>query len=139
MTDALRTHGAELGLQVENPTEVTLSSSPNEIRDYLRVRMARADPPEAIICPGEVLALAVMSTLHDAGYVVGREVDVIAKQTSGVFDLIRPRIDTIYEDLRAAGAAMGTLLLRRIAGEPAGALHNLQPPEARFRSEEDAA
>jgi LacI family transcriptional regulator len=63
-------------------------------------------------------------------------VDVIAKQTSAVFDLVRPRIDTIYEDLRAAGAAMGSLLLRRIGGEPAATLHVLQAPEARFRSED---
>lgn len=139
MMDALRRRGAELGLSVECPAQVTLSSSPADIRAFIRHRMSQALPPDGIICPGEVLALAVMSTLQDDGHAIGSDADVIAKQTSAVFDLVRPRIDTIYEDLRAAGAAMGSLLLRRIAGEPASLLHHLQAPEPRFRSEDRAA
>jgi LacI family transcriptional regulator len=133
MTDALCQHGAALGMAVESPARVTLSSSPEDIRAFLLDRMSRPEPPDGIICPGEVLALATLSTLEDARIAIGGEVDVIGKQTSAVFDLVRPRIDTIYEDLRGAGAAMGALLLRRIAGEPAAELHVLQAPEPRFR------
>jgi LacI family transcriptional regulator len=139
MMDALRRRGAELGLSVESPARVTLSSSPAEIGAFVADRMSRPAPPDGIICPGEVLALAVMSTLQDSGRTLGRDVDIVAKQTSAVFDLVRPRIDTIYEDLRAAGATMGRLLLRRIAGEAAADLHHLQAPEPRFRSDEALA
>lgn len=133
MMDALRRRGAELGMAVESPERVSLSSSPADIRAFVAQRMSQPHPPDGFICPGEVLALAVMSTLQDQHLEIGGGVDVIAKQTSEVFELVRPRIDTIYEDLRAAGATMGKLLLRRIAGEPAAGLRVLQAPEPRFR------
>ena len=133
MMDALRRRGAELGIAVESPERVSLSSSPADIRAFVAQRMRQPDPPDGFICPGEVLALAVMSTLQDQRREIGGEVDIVAKQTSDVFDLVRPGIDTIYEDLRAAGATLGGLLLRRIAGEPVAGLHVLQAPEPRFR------
>jgi LacI family transcriptional regulator len=49
---------------------------------------------------------------------LGSDIHLVAKQTSGLFDQIRPRVETIYEDLAAAGATMGRLLLRRIAEQP---------------------
>lgn len=139
MMDALRRRGAELGVAIESPERVSLSSSPTDIRSFVTQRMARPNPPDGFICPGEVLALAVMSTLQDQGKQIGHDIDIVAKQTSDVFELVRPRIDTIYEDLRSAGATMGKLLLRRIAGEPISGLHVLQKPEPRFRVGADAA
>ncbi|MBC2835944.1 LacI family transcriptional regulator [Paragemmobacter straminiformis] len=88
---------------------------------------------DGLICPGEVSAMAVLAGLHDRGVRIGTDVDVIAKQTSETFGLYRPRIDTIYEDIRAAGEAMGHLLLRRIAGEPPEGLTALLAPTVNFR------
>ena len=51
------------------------------------------------------------------------DVDVVAKQTSEIFSLVRPKVDAIYEDTALAGLQMGQLLIRRIAGE---APENLQ-------------
>ena len=65
---------------------------------------------------------------------IGAGVDVLAKQASQTFDLYRPRIDTIYEDIRGAGQMLGQLLLRRIAGEPAESLQVLLAPEPNFRT-----
>ena len=76
--------------------------------------------------------MAVLAGLQDLGSAIGTEVDVIAKQTSQTFDLYRPRIDTITEDIRAAGETLGQLLLRRIAGEVPEALQVLQSPVANF-------
>lgn len=77
--------------------------------------------------------MAVLAGLQDSGLVIGAAVDVIAKQTSGTFDLYRPRIDTVYEDIRAAGEVMGGLLLRRIAGEAPERLTELMAPKVNFR------
>ena len=47
--------------------------------------------------------------------------------TSGLFDRIRPRVETIYEDLSEAGAMMGRLLLKRISGtKPVAELQKVQ-------------
>lgn len=112
--------------------ELTLSTNPALVQEGA-ANLAKDAKVDGFICPGEVSAMAVMAGLQDKGLKIGLDVDVIAKQTSGTFDLYRPRIDTIYEDIRAAGEAMGHLLLRRIAGEPPEALSALLSPTVNFR------
>jgi len=59
-----------------------------------------------------------MAASYDRGLELGRDVRLVAKQTSGIFDQIRPLTETIYEDLSEAGALMARLLLRRISEQP---------------------
>jgi LacI family transcriptional regulator len=56
----------------------------------------------------------------------------VAKRASPIFDKIRPRIDTVHEDLRATGRAMAEMLLRRMHGEPPGQLNRLFRPDPSF-------
>ena len=63
----------------------------------------------------------------------GLDIDVVAKRASALFDLFRPRIDTMVEDLRLAGRAMGETLLRSMAGEDPRRLQILHQPEVEFR------
>jgi hypothetical protein len=46
------------------------------------------DRPDGIVCVGEVMALAASAAIHDAGLKPGRDVGVVIKQASPVFDLI---------------------------------------------------
>lgn len=135
MTEAAVRAGTRLGLTVTYPQSVTLSSRANEIHDLVVRQIRSGCAPDAYLCPGEVPALAVIAAIEDCGLSVTDDIAVVAKQTSSVFDLIRPRIDTIHEDLHAAGASLGRLLLRRIAGEPAERLQDLHAPQERFRPE----
>lgn len=107
----------EAGVDYEIPVEIDLDSSADEIYAWIHDRLAKPAPPDGYICAGEVSALTTIAALLDNGWRIGEDVDIIAKQTSRLFDHIRPRIETVYEDIRAAGAAMGELLLKRIAGE----------------------
>jgi LacI family transcriptional regulator len=77
---------------------------------------------------GEVSALATLAALTDAGLVYGRDADIVAKRGSPVFDLMRPRVDAVFEDIRATGHDMGKILLRRLAGEPADQLQIIRTP-----------
>lgn len=135
MTEGFRAACAAEGVAALIPEGATLSTPPEALNQLITALMANPDAPDGVICPGEVAAMAVMAALHDSGFAVGGRVDVIAKQTSPVFDQYRPRIDTIYEDIRAAGTTLGGLLLRALAGEPAGALQVLLSPRASFRLE----
>ena len=126
----LRTCGVA-GVQAVLDPAITLATLPPRIQTA--AARLRTDGVDGFICPGEVLAMAVLAGLQDLGSAIGTEVDVIAKQTSQTFDLYRPRIDTITEDIRAAGETLGQLLLRRIAGEAPEALQVLQSPVANFR------
>lgn len=118
----------EAGVEYEIPTAITLDSPAGEIRAYVAERAGADDAPDAYVCSGEVSALATISALAGRGLALGREYDMVAKQTSRLLTDIEPEVETIYEDLAAAGERMGQLLLRRIAGEDAEALQILQPP-----------
>lgn len=125
---------AAAGIEPVIPTTVTQSSPPQDLYRFVTSALSQQDPVDAYLCPGEVAAMAVLAALQDAHVPVGLRVDVIAKQTSHVFDQYRPRIDTIYEDLRAAGETLGQLLLRRIAGDEVADLQVLHAPTANFRT-----
>jgi LacI family transcriptional regulator len=109
---------------------VTLDSDRDEIARALSVRLQQGDRPDGFVSVGEVSALLTIAALTDAGLTPGVEADIIAKRASPIFDNIRPRIDTVYEDLRATGRAMAEILLRRIDGEPPEGLHVLFGPES---------
>lgn len=106
----------EEGVAFEIATGVTLDSKSEAVRAVVFEAMAGSDRPDGFICGGEVSALSVISAAYDHGLAIGRDVRLVAKQTSGLFDEIRPKIETIYEDLSEAGNILGKLLLRRIAG-----------------------
>lgn len=120
---AVREHG--VGFEI--PKDIGLDSPADEIRRHV-ARRAADDAPDGYVCCGEVSALAVMAGLSDRGRRIGEDVDVIAKQTSRLFSQIRPRIDTIYEDIAEAGETMGRLLLKRIGGAAVEDLQVVQQP-----------
>ena len=117
----------ESGVKYEILDTVTLGSTPDSIEAAIKQRFARSDRPDGLILPGETSGLASLAAIQDLGLVLGKDVHVVVKQTSGVFDFVRPRVPSLYEDLTAAGEMLANLLLQRIAGEPSENLQFLQP------------
>ncbi|MGP1358428.1 LacI family transcriptional regulator [Roseicyclus sp.] len=107
---------------------INLDSDRSHIAAALADLLRGRDAPDGFVCVGEVTALVTMAALTDAGLVPGIDADIVAKRASPIFDNIRPRIDTVFEDLRATGRAMAEMLLRRIAGEPPDRLNVLFKP-----------
>lgn len=119
----------EAGVDHEIVSGVTLDSPAASIAQALRDSRASANPPDGYVCVGEVTALVTLSALSDSGAVLGRDADIFAKRASPIFDNIRPRIDTVFEDLRKTGSVMATMLLRRMQGEPPEELTHLLLPD----------
>ena len=124
----------EAGVRFDIPEDITLNATPAELAAYLTRWMAKPEHPDGFVCVGEVVALATLAAIQDSGRTLGQDVNLVAKHASPVFDLLRPRIETLTEDVRATGEAIGALLLRRIAGEPAEALHHIQSPIGSFEA-----
>ena len=118
----------QAGIDLVIPDEVTLDTQPEEIARVLTRRLRTTDRPDGIVCVGEVMALAETAAVHDAGLLPGRDVDLVIKQASPVFDLMRPRYQSVFEDVMETGLAIGDLLMRRIAGEPADTLQRVIRP-----------
>ncbi|WP_425090656.1 LacI family transcriptional regulator [Tropicimonas sp. S265A] len=123
----------EAGLEFTLPSGVDLDSSPDEIAETTRITLAGPDRPDGFICVGEVSALATLAALSDAGIAIGEAADVVAKRASPIFSQLRPRIETVFEDLRHTGFEAGELLLKRIDGADPLGLQVLHAPQARFR------
>ncbi|PZU24615.1 MAG: LacI family transcriptional regulator [Shinella sp.] len=126
------------GVVYEIVDAVTLDSPSDEIRRFFSNRFAAPDCPDGVVCGGEVSALAVMAAASDLGLLQAGTVKIVTKQTSGLFDEVRPRIGSLYEDLSDAGRLMGEFLLRRIAGEPVENLQHIQHVQARPSLSEEA-
>jgi LacI family transcriptional regulator len=122
----------ETGVTYEFETRVTLDDSAEDIRQATVARIAEGKMPDAYVCPGDAVALAVIAGISDAGRVVGKDADLVTKQMSGIFSLVRPKVDVISEDIALAGQQMGELILRRIRGEKPEALQILQIPKIPF-------
>ncbi|MBX5161884.1 MULTISPECIES: LacI family transcriptional regulator [unclassified Rhizobium] len=122
----------EAGIAYEIPEAVDLDTPADVLRDFICSRAVAADAPEGFICPGEVSALAVISGMSDAGRTLAVDYDIVAKETSRLLTQLQPKVDTIHEDLTAAGEDLGRMLLQRINNSDAQDLHLLLPPQINF-------
>ena len=62
----------EAGIAYEIAEEINLDSSAGVVRDHFRRRLQKPEPPDGLVCPGEVSALAAITGLTEAGETLGR-------------------------------------------------------------------
>ena len=130
MSDTLQQRIAAALARIRNPRLGADVLTAEMVRDVATT--AEGNVPDAFVCPGDAVALAVIAGISDAGLVIGKDADLVTKQMSGIFSLVRPKVDVISEDISLAGQQMGELVLRRIKGEKPEALQILQLPEIPF-------
>ena len=112
----------------------TDATTPAELRQIGRDLANDPDRPDGIMCDSEMRAICLISGLTDGGLRVPADMRFVCKQTSNVLPALFPSIDTIAEDVFAAGGELTRLLLRRIAGEPADQLQTLGEPTPYWKS-----
>jgi LacI family transcriptional regulator len=94
----------------------------------------RRDRPDGIIFASEITALPLIRGLQDGELALGRDIHVVYKQTSDILPTLFPEVDSVEEDIHAAGMELTRLLMRRIAGEPPETLQTLGEPILHWRS-----
>lgn len=128
-----RKHAARAGIETR-VLEGTVKLTPAEMR---RVGLdLAADPkrPDGIISDSEMRTIALVGGLTEGGVTLGREIQLIYKQTSGILPTLFPHVDSIREDVFAAGGELTRLLLQRITGTPVEQLQTLAEPQPHWRS-----
>ncbi|WP_297105590.1 LacI family transcriptional regulator [uncultured Devosia sp.] len=114
--------------------ESTRGLTPAELRG-IGVELAHsADRPDGLICDSETRTIALLGGFMESGLVVGRDLHLVYKQTSGILPTMFPRLDSIREDIVAAGVELTRLLRLRIEGAPAEELQTLSEPQPQWRS-----
>lgn len=132
MTGGFARGVAAAGVAHELTIGVDLNSEAHALHAYFCDRFKHVQPPDGIICAGETAAMAVAAAAADSGLEIGKDLDLVAKRTSDLFDLFRPRVDTIFEDIREAGFQIADLLLARINGAPIPGLQRVHAPALDF-------
>lgn len=123
---------AEAGLAFEADL---LRSSGLSAGDGRRIVLALAERgqaeqrPTAFICANEFSALGVLSAFAELGWQAGREAVVVATDDSNISAFFVPPISTYFASLHHAGRQLGSLLLRRLGGEPVERLQRLECAE----------
>ncbi|MEM1363609.1 MAG: LacI family transcriptional regulator [Pseudomonadota bacterium] len=121
------------GIDYVIPDFVTLDSDPRGISRAVFELNASENAPDGYMCVGEVSAMATLAALSDSGTTLD-DISIMAKRASPVFDLYRPRIASLFEDLQEVGRLLGELLLARINGADPAELGRLQQPIGSFES-----
>ena len=107
---ALKRHGACAG----NVVEVDLEGSRVDVQ--VRGLMACDDPPTALFCSTDMLALSTIRTLRGLGYRVPEDVSVAGFDGIAVGEWFEPDIATVVQPAEEIGRIAFEHLLRRIAG-----------------------
>jgi LacI family transcriptional regulator len=108
--------------------------SPADTR-LLGIEMAQSPRrPDGLVCDSEMRTIALVGGLQEGGVEFNRDMHIVYKQTSGILPTLFPRLDSIREDVLAAGGELTRLLLQRIDGVPPEQLQTLAEPVPQWRA-----
>lgn len=93
-----------------------------------------ADPPTAIVCGLDLLAIGVMRGIAETGRVPGRDIGVIGADNHPIGRYVQPALTTFSAEAHRAGKRMAEMLLERLAGKPARELQEIWAPELIVRA-----
>lgn len=133
IVDAYRAAGDKAGVKTRI-LDGTAKRPPAELRRIGAELAADKNRPDGMICDSEMRTIALVGGLGEGGVTLGRDMHLVYKQTSGILPTLFPALDSIREDVFAAGGELTRLLLERIAGNPAEELQTLAEPQPHWRS-----
>lgn len=107
---------------------VTVDDTLDTIQAYIYGVMRSADRPDGIICGSGGAAIAATAGIEQAGYRIGRDVQLVSKQHTNILKRFREEIEVMDEDIRLAGRDLATCVIRSIEGVAAEDLQFLSFP-----------
>jgi len=126
-------NGYERALRDFGVTEVpmgriTTESSLGDIRAYAEAMMRSGNAPDGIISLSGSSTIALVAGIESAGKELGRDVDLVSKQSAEFLNWIRPEIYTVNEDVRHAGRELAKAVIARIDGIAPELLQSISKP-----------
>jgi LacI family transcriptional regulator len=121
---------AETGAAEIPLTHANIDQPIEAIRAAVRALMERSPRPDGFVCSSASGALALVAGVEDAGLRVGRDVDVVSKQSADILHLFRREILVVNEDFRKAGAELARIVLALIDGANPASLQTLHVPDS---------
>ena len=126
--------GFEAGLRAFGLREfwlgnIDIDTELGEIIERGRTLSREEAKPDGIICSAASAALAIGAGLTESGLRIGRDVDLVTKESSQLLSLLRPEIIYINENFRTAGHSLARSVMAWIDGADPADFQFLVRPE----------
>jgi LacI family transcriptional regulator len=119
---AVRAHGLET-VPIDG---VTVDDNIERVESFFWKLMSTEDRPDGLVAGSASSGIGVCVGAERAGLAVGRDLDVVSKQSSFAYlHWLRPELHVIGEDFREAGRDLARSVLGLIAGEPVSRFQRL--------------
>ncbi|TPN79400.1 LacI family DNA-binding transcriptional regulator [Mesorhizobium sp. CU2] len=119
---------SEVGASEVPFNTVSIDQSIEQIRTRTAQLMQRKDRPDGFVSSAAAATLAIVAGIEDAGLKLGRDVDVVSKQSSELLHLFRRELLVVNENFRLAGFELARAVMGWIAGQEPGSLQSLSKP-----------
>lgn len=93
-----------------------------------RILLSLPNPPRAILCSNDLMALGVIRVARERGLRVPEDLAVMGVDDIAFAELANPALSTVRLRVDALGRACGELLLERLSGRWSGAARNMVLP-----------
>lgn len=110
-------------------SDIDVEASLGHIRSRTEEIMSGPNRPDGIVCCSGSAAIALVAGIEAAGLKIGKDVDLVSKQSSDILQWFRPEIIVFNEDVRHAGRELARAVLRRIDGADPRELQSLSYPD----------
>jgi DNA-binding LacI/PurR family transcriptional regulator len=90
-------------------------NSEDEAYEAALVLLRREDPPTAVLCNSDVLAVGVLHAAEELGLDVPGDLSVVGFDDSPLARRVRPMLTTVRQDVEAKGKAATSVLLEGMA------------------------
>ena len=107
---------------------LSIDQSIDAIRSRTAQMMRRPGRPDGLVSSASLATLALVAGIEDAGLEIGRDVDIVTKQSSDLMHLFRPQLLVVNENFRLAGSELARAVLALINGAAPGSLQSLAAP-----------
>ncbi len=124
---------AKAGVVGDVAKESNQLGEPDDTRAFGRQLGNAMNRVDGIICNNELTALALIGGLQESGKQLGKDYDLVCKQTTDILPLLYPHLDTVAEDLYSTGKELADLLIQSIDGASATELQTLHEPIPKWR------
>lgn len=108
--------------------DVDIDNTLAEVREACRKVMLGPDAPDGIVSGSGSGAVALVAGVEAAGLSLGKELDMVSKQSNEFLRWLRPEVIVMREDFRLAGRELAKAVIARIEGRSATELQTLSFP-----------
>lgn len=105
-----------------------LDSAIEEIKAQTMRLMRRTMRPDGIVSGSGAAAFALVAAIEECGLQLGRDIDVVTKQSTRLVEMFRPELLVVNEDFRLAGRELARAVKACIDGADPATLQTLYVP-----------